>query len=367
MSPATLTPINTRQQHASVQPLPAARLADAKRAYTTRRADPAAMRTLVGGIAPRAGDLVLARIVQLGKHEHLESCEGRRCRLFPGDEIVVAYGNRYAPDQFEAEVPDALGPCHLVAGGGVAARMLSRHEAVRPATQIEPIGLIGDQRGQPLSVSDFRLPAAARSRRRPLTLAVAGTAMNAGKTTAVAGLVHGAHRAGLRVVAAKITGTGSGGDTWLMRDAGATAVLDFTDAGMVSTYRCTLGEIEDGMALVLAHLAALAPDLVVLEIADGLYQAETAALIASPRFAAQVDAMLFAAGDAMGAAAGVQWLRERGRRVLAVTGALTRSPLAMREAAAACRLPVLGLAELEDPAQAASLVAGERGARRVTA
>jgi len=45
---------------------------------------------------------------------------GRRQTLFEGDEIIVAYANRHAPDQFEAEVPDSLSDCHLVASGGVA-------------------------------------------------------------------------------------------------------------------------------------------------------------------------------------------------------------------------------------------------------
>ena len=43
-------------------------------------------------------------------------------------------------------------------------------------------------------------------------LIVAGTAMNAGKTTAAARLIKGLQRAGLRVGAAKVTGTGAGGD-----------------------------------------------------------------------------------------------------------------------------------------------------------
>ena len=35
-------------------------------------------------------------------------------------EIMVAYGNRYAPDQFEAELPKTMASCHLAAAGGVA-------------------------------------------------------------------------------------------------------------------------------------------------------------------------------------------------------------------------------------------------------
>ena len=106
------------------------------------------MKTLImGPIRPRSGDLVLARVERLGYQTRLELPCGRKACLHVGDEIVVAYGDRYATDQFEAEVPPDLGPTFLVATGGVASRMLSRAKGIRPATNITPIGLVGDARG----------------------------------------------------------------------------------------------------------------------------------------------------------------------------------------------------------------------------
>jgi hypothetical protein len=52
----------------------------------------------------------------------------------------------------------------------------------------------------------------------------------------------------------------------------------------------------------------------------------------------------------MGAADGVAWLRDHGLTVRAVSGALTASPLAVREAAEATSLPVLTAEALRDPA-----------------
>lgn len=75
--------------------------------------------------------------------------------------------------------------------------------------------------------------------------------------------------------------------------------------------------------------------MIVLEVANGAYQNETAALLASAAFRRQVDGVLFAAGEALGAVAGVSRLRALGLEVLAATGVLTASPLATREAAAA--------------------------------
>ena len=106
-----------------------ARIAGWKTPYAARRVPRSACRTLLTGeVTPRVGDLVLVRIDKLGQHKHLELACGRRARLFPGDEVVLAYGNRYAPDQFEAEVPADMGPCHMVAAGGIAARVISKHD-----------------------------------------------------------------------------------------------------------------------------------------------------------------------------------------------------------------------------------------------
>jgi hypothetical protein len=121
--------------------VPPNRLRRVKFAYTTRHVDHDAIAGLLtGALRPRAGDLVLARVDELGQHKRLELGDGRRSFLFPGDEIVVCYGNRYAPDQFEAEVPDDLSPCQLVAAGGVAARELSRHVSMSGRRASRPWG-----------------------------------------------------------------------------------------------------------------------------------------------------------------------------------------------------------------------------------
>ena len=268
-------------------------------------------------MTPRAGDLVLARVDVLGHHRGLQLWSGRRKNLFPGDEIVVAYGNRYAPNQFEAVVPRTLGPCHLVAGGGVAAKALSSHSRVsRGPTLITPVGLLLRSDGQPVTLLDHGIDRVDQLiAPAPPTIAVVGTAMDAGKTESAAFLVRGLTQAGLRVGFAKITGTGAGGDTWLLKDAGADPVLDFTDAGLVSTYRVAPAEMEQVLVTLTTQLTKAGVDAVVLEVADGVLQSETAALLESPAFRSIAGAILFAARDSMGAVAGVQWLSRSEERV----------------------------------------------------
>jgi len=300
---------------------------------------------------PISGDLVMATVEEIGQHGRLDLRSGRKARLFPGDEVVVCYANRYSPDQFEAEVPDDFETCDLVAAGGVAARVVSSHARMVTATRLRPIGVLADGDGEVLNLSRWALPGPSASAARVPTVAVLGTAMNAGKTTTAANLVRGLVAAGYRVGAVKVTGTGASNDLYHMSDAGAELVLDCTHAGLPSTYMASEQEIEGVLELLTGHLAQVGVEAIVLEVADGVLQPETAALLKSPVFRSNVDRILFAAPDALGASAGVRAVELVGLGVSAVSGLLTTSPLATRETEAVTGLPVLEVEALRDPEQ----------------
>lgn len=337
------------------------RVRRAKAAYTVRRLDLTSvtgLRLISGtGVIPRAGDVLLARVVEIGQHKGVQLSTGRRASLYVGDEVLLAYAGRYAPDQFEAEVPNDLSECQLVAGGGLAARVLTRHAGMSDATQLAPLGLAADISGRVINVRDVAIRGGVSQprRQRPLTFVVAGTSMNSGKTTTVAAIVHGLTAAGLRVGAAKVTGTGAGGDPYLFRDAGAAEVLDFTDAGYASTYRVPVPELSEAFALLHNELTDRGVDAVVVEIADGILQQETSALLREPTVIDRTDGVVFAAGDALGAVSGVAWLRELGLPVLAASGVLTSSPLAVREAQSVLDVPVYSPEDLADRSIALAL------------
>ncbi|WP_052081320.1 transposase [Paracoccus halophilus] len=275
--------------------------------------------------------------------------DGRRAHLFPGDEIIVCFGNRYAPDQYEAQIGTDLLPCDLVAAGGLAAIELSRHQRMKPPTRITPLGILGDAEGNRLNVMQFGVQAPEFAPTIPAILSL-GTSMNAGKTLTATSLVRGFKRMGYKVAALKITGTGAGGDMWIVRDAGADISLDFTDAGHASTYLVSIPEIEAATNRLMNHAAAQGCEVAVIEIADGLQQLETAQLIRSPSIMDFTIGTVFAAYDAMGAKYGFDILTEAGHDVLALSGRLGRSPLGVREAEAATGLRVFSPWELQDGA-----------------
>lgn len=307
---------------------------------------------------PRAGDLVLARVEEVGQHDRLELPDGRRATLFPGDEVVVVYGSCCAPEQYEADVPTDLGPCELVTGSGVAGHTLAAHAKMGSPTRLSPLGLVADTDGSRLNLADWRLPHLPPPHvdRRPTTLAVVGTAHRSGSGAAAAALVHGLVRGGRRVGAAKVTGTG-GEDVWMLADGGAVPVLDVTHAGRPSTYRIGNAGLADVFQTLGGHLAAAPVDVVVLVMAQTVFDAETAALLAGPEVAGGTDGIVFAAADALSALAGVARLEDLGLHTTAVVGGLSGSPLASREARNLLpHVPVLANHELAHPLVADQLV-----------
>lgn len=321
--------------------------AAAKWAFTTRRVQ----RDDVHGLAPlsseaRSGDLLLCRIRSVHQHRRIQLACGRPAESYPGDLVVLCLGDRYAPDQFMGRAAIAPESMDLLAGGGIAGLVEAAHHRMSSPTELEPLGLLVDRHGQIINIDRYALPQ--RSVPTDITvLGVFGASMNAGKTTAAAGLAHGLQAAGLRVAGIKATGTGAFGDYNAFADA-SIAVTDFTDAGMASTYRMPLERIEQGFASLLGHAAEQGAQVAVVEIADGVLQQETAAILQDSSMIQRLDGMLFAAPDALGALGGIGVMAQSGHRPFALAGMLSLSALATREAEAATGLPVLTREQLCD-------------------
>jgi hypothetical protein len=130
----------------------------------------------------------------------------------------------------------------------------------------------------------------------------------------------------------------------MYEDAGAGVIVDFLDFGMASTFGYPLSRLRQTMVGIRDTLVARGASVVVLEIADGLLQAETRGL--AEELAGFADGAVLAVADGLSAVAGVEIMRELGVGVRVVSGLVSASPLAAREAAAATGLAVLSPAEL---------------------
>ncbi|GAB5470342.1 MAG: hypothetical protein Kilf2KO_33720 [Rhodospirillales bacterium] len=339
-----------------LSPVASELLTQAKWAFATRRvARGDASRLLPDLASAKSGDLVLGRVVSIGSHKKIQLAEGRPSDLYLGDLVVLACGARYAPDQFEGLAELNPAGADMLASGGVLGRMRHRHEKMPHPTGVQPLGLLSSGSDKAMNLADYALTPA----RRPAGLTVVGVvgaSMNSGKTTAVASLAHGLRLAGHRVAAIKATGTGAFGDFNAFLDTGAHYVADFTDVGLVSTYRQPLPRIAAGLETLLADAGRAGCEVAVVELADGVFQKETAELLKMAPVRDGFAGLVFAAGDALAAAGGYAALKDLGITPSAMTGMVSCSPLAAAEAELATGTQVLTRTELCDPDAAQALL-----------
>src|SRR5262245_36259525 len=155
---------------------------------------------------PRAGDIAVARLEKIGKNARLELVDGRAADLHEGDLLAVVFGNRYATEQFEGQAAIDSDACDLLSMGGLCGLVISKHANIAEPSRLRVLGALGDQRGRPLRLRDYAL-AMPTSTRRPHTIVVCGTSMDAGKTYTAMSLIVGLAQHGHAVGGIKLTGT----------------------------------------------------------------------------------------------------------------------------------------------------------------
>jgi hypothetical protein len=306
-------------------------------AYALRRVPLSAMTHIVPCPSnPSAGTLAIGTLSKIGRNARLELADGRLATLHEGDTLALVFGNRYATEQFEGYAGTDADNCDLLSSGGLCGVVTSKHAAVGDPSKLHLLGAIASVQGLPLQLRKFAVTTPRMElHRRPRIIVVCGTSMDSGKTYTAMSLIIGLRQQGLRVAGIKLTGTAAGRDTWAMHDAGACIALDFIDGGYPSTYLCEPSEILEMSEQLITHATEHQADWAVIEIADGLLQRETAALLQSASFMSQVTACVFTTGDPLGAVGGVSVLRRWGITPVVISGLITRSPLAMREAQSA--------------------------------
>jgi hypothetical protein len=294
---------------------------------------------------PVIGDVLLCQVLSPSLHGRVETADGSRAKLYPGDRIACVVGNRYATSLLEG-IGEVDGPnSDLLSASGVCGRCVGRSEKASRPTGLRVLGqaFLG---GEPLNVRSFALPSPPAPSVEPAWVVVVGSAMDSGKTTACTSLIHGLAAAGYRVGAAKLSGTASARDWCSFRDAGAVPVLDFLDVGWPSTAGCSEEQLHAIVAGLVGHLRTASVDVAVVEIADGLLQTETNALISLLGGHLGSFRTVLTARESLAAVAGVERLARAGHDVVAVSGVLTNSHLAAREVELDTGVPCIATALL---------------------
>jgi hypothetical protein len=266
------------------------------------------------------GGVVAVRVLTSKSiYNQLELVSGRLSTVKPGDICAVALGHRKALFGYSGYMPPTVksgDKLNLLNMGGV----LGLCDSVNPdfgepfvcevLGQVLHFPYLGERIGIPSHISQGALPVShtVNAAGAPV-VAVVGSSMSAGKTAAACALVQAFTHRGLSVAAGKVTGVSLRRDILGMEDAGARKTLIFTDFGIVTTSRDTA---PIAARAILTELARDKPDVIVLELGDGLlgpYGVD--ATLDDDEVRQTFGAVVLAAGDPVGAWGGVRLLAER--------------------------------------------------------
>ncbi len=211
------------------------------------------------------GDYVLGRVA--GKRNHLYRCEtrtGRMADMVRGDLLIGALGERAATLEGVGDwraVGDDL-EMEALTSAGLIGKATSTSLLLPDLMRLEYRGHVMRD-GNKLSMVDFIVQAEPASLNMPVILLI-GTSMSAGKTTAGQVIIRVLNFFGKKVVAGKLTGAARYRDILSFRDAGASHIFDFVDAGLPSTV-CPEEDYRQALELLISRIACTRADVLVVE------------------------------------------------------------------------------------------------------
>lgn len=284
------------------------------------------------------------------RYNQLELTSGRMATVNQGDIVVGALGHRKALLGYSGHLPE-----ELVAGdtvqilniGGVLGICDSANPDVGAPFDCEVLGTVlhfpylGERIGVPARVGattlDINAPLDANG---VAMIALAGTCMDSGKTAAACAIVSRLRQLGFDVAACKATGVSLRRDVLAMEDAGAANTMIFSDLGVVTT------TAENGPALTRSLLTALAarkPDVIIIELGDGLLGAYgVEAILSDDSVREALTGVVLCANDPVAAWGGAHLLRNQfGIEPTIVTGPATDNAVGIDQIAERLNLPAI--------------------------
>jgi hypothetical protein len=306
---------------------------------------------LVASYTPKAGDVAIFKVIE-ANGSYIVGKDKLNTTLFNGDTIMLAFGSRYATSQLEGYVPNSpVQTCHLLGRGGVAGVLKSLNSKMRSEPpQLEVVGYACNAHGNIINtIEQDKLASFDPMQIKSKIILSIGSSMDSGKTTTAAYLCGGLNKAEHKVAYLKLTGTAFPKDARFVYDRGANYVADFSHFGYPSTFMFEKNELLDlYQSLVNLAQQAVSPEFIVIEIADGLLQRETAMLLQDEAFMSSVHSVIFSCGDSLGVFSGLQMLEKLGIEPFAISGLFTASDLLIEEVEQQLSVPVLRLSQLLD-------------------
>jgi hypothetical protein len=274
--------------------------------------------------AERGTVCVVRALEEKRVYDKLELSNGRMAKISKGDVIVGALGQRRALQGFCGVVPESVLPhdtLNILNIGGVIGKAVSYNREYGLPLKVDVIGAACRNR-RALNIGDGSRSTSSVLRSRVPLIVVSGTSMNCGKTIACSKIIQELTWKGYRVAAAKVSGISALKDTLNMEDHGAVEALSFLDYGYPSTVGSEeVSRIAKG---ALNDLSELEPDVVVVELGDGLLgEYGVTGFFQDDEIAEAITCNIVCALDPVGAWGITQLLKSDGIDVHLVSGPVT--------------------------------------------
>ena len=297
------------------------------------------------------GVLIAARILNnKSRYNQLELTSGRMATVNQGDVIVGALGHRKALRGYSGHLPKSLKPGDIIQIlniGGVLGICDSANPDVGPPFDCEVLGTVlsfpylGERIGVPARAGADSLGENTELVMNGVpVVALAGTCMDSGKTAAACAIVGRLRHLGFNVSACKATGVSLRRDVLAMEDAGAGETMIFSDFGIVTTTEANGPELTRAL---LSGLAKNRPDVIVLELGDGLLGAYgVGAILSDATIREALTTVVLCANDPVSAWGGAELLRkEFSIEPAVVTGPATDNAVGVQQINERCDLPAV--------------------------
>ena len=184
----------------------------------------------------KTGDYVVGKITNTGNERmKIELINGRMRGIMKDDLVIGALGERYATLEATGswrEVEE-YGIMHLLTGAGLMGKCTSKSAFLPNLIEIEYVGHV--MRDDQVCKMDDYVKSIKESEFKTPVILLVGTSMSAGKTTVARIIVNHLKRAGLKIVAGKLTGASRFRDILSFKDVGASHIFDFVDMGLPSS------------------------------------------------------------------------------------------------------------------------------------
>ncbi|GJL81545.1 MAG: hypothetical protein DHS20C01_11790 [marine bacterium B5-7] len=235
-----------------------------------------------------SGVLLRVRVTHVGLHNYIELSAGTRARIVRGDELFAVLAP-VAPGTLRASSTDDM---MLLDPSGVVAQVAMPGYLYDRSTRVECIGVACDVYGIPINLARNAIASVPDPSLSTPVIAVIGERHLPGEPCRSADIIRGLAQSGFNVASANLGNVQGCWKTLLLRNAGASHVLDLADVGHVSLVNKSPDELERIFNSLVGYLSNAGTEVIVIDMEQDVFAEESVALLSLPGVANRIGTIV---------------------------------------------------------------------------